>query len=227
MNDLSHIGRPGANEERRIASARRRICHCCSALLNGREERKIISGPGGPRKSLKRLKTDKGNPRKTGPLSWIVFARAWPDFAEFGFGLDRAWPNFNMHNTESAMPIAAANATANAMSARRRGLVRQAWRGPNGGCLLQDGQAIEKAQNGNGQLLEKVGMDLGLAPLPLGFGATSVWGRATSAWGRATRRARGASIGSGEGPAASEQFFRALSSKESVTGITDGPTIFC
>ena len=42
-----------------------------------------------------------GNPRKTEPFSWIAFARAWPDLAELGFGLDRAWPNFNMHNTES------------------------------------------------------------------------------------------------------------------------------
>jgi hypothetical protein len=30
-------------------------------------------------------------------------------------------------------------------------------------------QAVEKAQNGNGQLLAKVGMDLGLAPRRLGF----------------------------------------------------------
>ena len=32
-------------------------------------------------------------------------------------------------------------------------------------------------RNGNGRLLEKVGMDLGLAPRPLGFGATSLWDR--------------------------------------------------
>src|SRR5579863_2801847 len=38
-----------------------------------------------------------------------------------------------------------------------------------------DRQAFEKAQNGNGQLLEIVGMDSGLAPHPLGFGATSAW----------------------------------------------------
>jgi hypothetical protein len=30
-------------------------------------------------------------------------------------------------------------------------------------------QAVEKAQNGNGQLLPRVGMDLGLAPRGLGF----------------------------------------------------------
>jgi hypothetical protein len=41
--------------------------------------------------------------------------------------------------------------------------------------LCESGQALEKAQNGNGQLLEKVGMDLGLATRWLGFGATSVW----------------------------------------------------
>jgi hypothetical protein len=43
----------------------------------------------------------------------------------------------------------------------------------NASCEID--QALEKAQNGNGQLLEKVGMDLGLAPCPLGFGATPVW----------------------------------------------------
>jgi hypothetical protein len=45
---------------------------------------------------------------------------------------------------------------------------------PDASC--DGGQALEKAQNGNGELLEEVGMDLNLAPLPLGFGATSVWG---------------------------------------------------
>jgi hypothetical protein len=43
--------------------------------------------------------------------------------------------------------------------------------------LANGGQALEKAQNGNGRLLEKVGMDLRLARRPLGFGATSAWGR--------------------------------------------------
>ena len=47
----------------------------------------------------------------------------------------------------------------------------------------KSGQAIEKAQNGNGQLLEKVGMDLGLAPLPLGFAPHPLGLDATSAWG--------------------------------------------
>ena len=51
--------------------------------------------------------------------------------------------------------------------------------GAGGECLLPElleRKALEKAQNGNGRLLEKVGMDLGLALLPLGFGAMSVWG---------------------------------------------------
>jgi hypothetical protein len=48
-----------------------------------------------------------------------------------------------------------------------------ARQGANASC--ESCQVLEKAQNGNGQLLEKVGMDLGLAPLPLGFGATSAW----------------------------------------------------
>ncbi len=34
-------------------------------------------------------------------------------------------------------------------------------------------QAIEKAQNGNGRLLLRVGLDLRLAPLPLGLGTMS------------------------------------------------------
>jgi hypothetical protein len=54
---------------------------------------------------------------------------------------------------------------------------------PDASC--DGGQALEKAQNGNGQLLEEVGMDLNLAPLPLGFGATSVWGwRGVPVWDR-------------------------------------------
>jgi hypothetical protein len=45
---------------------------------------------------------------------------------------------------------------------------------PNASC--ESRQALKKAQNGNGQLLSKVGMDLGLAPRRLGFGAARVWG---------------------------------------------------
>jgi len=37
---------------------------------------------------------------------------------------------------------------------------------PDASC--KSGQALEKAQNGNEQLLEKVGMDLGLAPRAFG-----------------------------------------------------------
>src|SRR5271156_442120 len=85
MNDLSHIGRPGANEERRIASAR--ICRCSSVLLNGESGVEDISGPGGPRKSLKGLHSDKeiqGKPshlfgsslRGLGPI-WLNLDSAW------------------------------------------------------------------------------------------------------------------------------------------------------
>jgi hypothetical protein len=38
--------------------------------------------------------------------------------------------------------------------------------------LAMGGQALEKAQNGNGQLLEEVGMDLNLAPHPFGIDGT-------------------------------------------------------
>jgi hypothetical protein len=43
------------------------------------------------------------------------------------------------------------------------------------GASCDSGQALEKAQNGNEQPLEKGGMDLGLAAHRLGFGATSAW----------------------------------------------------
>jgi hypothetical protein len=43
-------------------------------------------------------------------------------------------------------------------------------------AFFESGQALEKAQNGDGWLFEKVGMDLGLAPCRLGVGATSAWG---------------------------------------------------
>jgi hypothetical protein len=46
---------------------------------------------------------------------------------------------------------------------------------PNASC--ESGQALEEAQNGDGWLFEKVGMDFGLAPCRLGVGAMSAWGR--------------------------------------------------
>jgi hypothetical protein len=101
MNDLSHIGRPSASEERRIASARRGICHCSSVLLIEERGAEEYFRARGSAQVIEKARNGQGNPRKTGPFSWIVFARAWPDLAEFGFGLDRAWPNFNMHNMES------------------------------------------------------------------------------------------------------------------------------
>jgi hypothetical protein len=95
----------------------------------------------------------------------------------------------------------------------------------NASC--ESGQALEKAQNGNARLLEKVGKGLGRAPRRLGFGATRAGMGATSAW-IAPRRVREAPRSVlGKAPAASGQFSRAVSSKASVTGITDGPMIFC
>jgi hypothetical protein len=57
-------------------------------------------------------------------------------------------------------------------------------KGRRPGASCDSGQALEEARNGNGQLLEKVGMDLGLAPRPLGFGATPAWGGAAPVWDR-------------------------------------------
>ena len=105
MNDLNHIGRPGASEERRIASARRRNMPLQLGASERGEATEDISGPGGLRKSLKRLNSDEEIQWKTGPFSWELFARAWPDLAEFGFGLGWAWASFNMHNMEASMPI--------------------------------------------------------------------------------------------------------------------------
>jgi hypothetical protein len=40
--------------------------------------------PGGPRNPLKTLNSDKGNPGKTKPCSWIAFGPALLDLAGFG-----------------------------------------------------------------------------------------------------------------------------------------------
>src|SRR5271156_5870161 len=87
MNDLSRIARPGADEERRIASARWRICHCSSGLLNEERGAENISGPGGPRKSLIRLNSDKeiqGKPSRFLGFSLPGLGPAW-------LNLDSAW----------------------------------------------------------------------------------------------------------------------------------------
>src|SRR5271170_7766237 len=101
MNDLSHIGRPGANEERRIASARRRNMPLQPSASERRERSRKCFRARGSAQVLEKAQFGQGNPRKTEPVSWTVFTRAWPDLAEFGFGLDRAWRNFNLHNMES------------------------------------------------------------------------------------------------------------------------------
>src|SRR5271155_4742835 len=106
MDDLSHIGRPGADEERRIASAR--ICRCSSVLLNGESGVEDISGPGGPRKSLKRLNSHKeiqGKPSRFLGLSLRGLGPIWPN-------LDSAWIGLGLISTctmrKASMPIAAA-----------------------------------------------------------------------------------------------------------------------
>jgi hypothetical protein len=75
---------PALTRDRRIASARRRISRCATVLLRRERGAEIILGQGGPRKSLKSLKTDVGNPRKTKPFSWELFAQARLDLAKFG-----------------------------------------------------------------------------------------------------------------------------------------------
>src|SRR5271169_2938942 len=88
MNDLSHIGRPGANEERGIARAR--ICRRSSVLLNGERGAEDISGPGGPRKSLKGLNSDKeiqGKPSRFLGLSLRGLVRFGGIWIRLGSGL--------------------------------------------------------------------------------------------------------------------------------------------
>src|SRR5271163_4999567 len=70
------------------------------ASERGERSRKYFRARGSAQ-VIDKAQFGQGNPRKTEPFSWIVFTRAWPDLAEFGFGLDRAWPNFNTHNMES------------------------------------------------------------------------------------------------------------------------------
>src|SRR5271163_940247 len=102
MNDLSHIGRPVASEERRIASARRRNMPLQPSASERRERSRRYFRARGSAQVLEKAQFGQGNPRKTEPCSWILFRLAWPSLAEFGFGLDSAWPNFNTHNMESA-----------------------------------------------------------------------------------------------------------------------------
>jgi hypothetical protein len=99
MNDLSQIGRPGASEERRIASARRRGTPLqLGGSERGDRSRKYFRA-GGSAQVLEKAQFGQGNPRKTKPFFLGILCSAWLDLAEFGFGLDRAWLNFNMYNT--------------------------------------------------------------------------------------------------------------------------------
>jgi hypothetical protein len=63
MNDLSHIGRPGANEER-MASARWRICH---ASERERGAEKYFRARGSAQ-VIGKAQFGQGNPRKTEPF---------------------------------------------------------------------------------------------------------------------------------------------------------------
>jgi hypothetical protein len=84
MNDLSHIRRPGGNEERRVASARRHnVPLQLSASVRGKTSQEYFRARGSAQ-VLEKAQNGQGNPRKTEPFSWELFARAWPDLAEFG-----------------------------------------------------------------------------------------------------------------------------------------------
>ena len=95
----------------------------------------------------------------------------------------------------------------------------------NASC--ESGQALEKAQNGNARLLEKVGKGLGRAPRGLGLAPRGLGWAPRPLGSRHAVCARRLDRFWGKAPAASGQFSRAVSSKASVTGITDGPMIFC
>jgi hypothetical protein len=116
LNDLSHIGRPGANEERRIASARRRNMSLQIGASEGERGAENILGPGGLRKSLKRLSSDKeiqGKPSRFLGLSLRGLGPIWLNLVIFGSDLAQFQ---RAQYGKRHMPIAAANPTAKATS---------------------------------------------------------------------------------------------------------------
>src|SRR5271163_940246 len=63
------------------------ICHCSPVLLSGERGAEDISGPGGPRKSLKRLNSDKEIQGK--PSLVLGFSLGW--LGPAWLNLDSAW----------------------------------------------------------------------------------------------------------------------------------------
>ena len=94
--------------------------------------------------------------------------RLMPFWSSVFRGLGFAWPGSDWDWEEFGYPDQTAVLC-----------VFSGWAGGGKGANAspESGQALQKAQNGNAEVLSKVGMDLGLAPRRLGFGATSVWDR--------------------------------------------------
>src|SRR5271156_4752453 len=88
MDDMSQIGRAGTSGSA-ASRARRGIPHCSSVLLPA--EKGEYFWARGSAQPLENARFGQGSPRKTGRFSLIVFGRAWPGLAQFGFGLDSAW----------------------------------------------------------------------------------------------------------------------------------------
>jgi hypothetical protein len=87
MNDLSRIRLPGPKSSAALLAAAGRATSQLSA--RDREKgAKDVSGPG-VGAPIEKAHFGKGNPRKTGPSSWIVPGLAWPGSAKFGLGSDR------------------------------------------------------------------------------------------------------------------------------------------
>jgi hypothetical protein len=84
MSDPSDIGGPGANEERRIASARRRSMPLqLSASERERGAENIFRGQGSAQ-VLEKAQSDKEIQGKPSRFLGLSLRRAWQDLAEFG-----------------------------------------------------------------------------------------------------------------------------------------------
>jgi hypothetical protein len=86
MNSLSRTDRTRREEERRIASARH--AYAVAPVLWTGEGRRRFFWARGSAQPIEKSRFGKGFPRKIELFSLIVFGRALPGLAKFGFRLD-------------------------------------------------------------------------------------------------------------------------------------------
>ncbi len=89
MNTLTQTDRTRHEEERRIANARH--AYAVASVLWTGEGSRIVFWASGSAQLIEKSRFGKGFPRKILPFSLIVFGRALPGLAKFGFRLDWAW----------------------------------------------------------------------------------------------------------------------------------------